>query len=48
MISYNTIRKNSRLTQFEGTKQMVLQNIIPKTNIIKNSDLSVQSNLSQF
>ena len=48
MVSYKAIKMNSRLTQFEGTKEMVLRNSVPKIEQPKVADVSVQSNLFQF
>lgn len=48
MISYNAIKMNSRLTQFQGTKELVLQNSVPKVEQHKVEDCSVQSSLFQF
>ena len=48
MISYNTIKRNSRLTQFNGTKELVLINTIPKVEQKKICDSSTQSSLFNF
>jgi len=48
MISYKTIKRNSRLTQFNGTKELVLMNAIPKIEQKKVSDSSTQSSLFSF
>lgn len=48
MISYNAIKKNSRLTQFEGTKELVVRNTVPKVEATKVHDKAVQSQLFQF
>jgi hypothetical protein len=48
MISYNTIKKNSRLTQFNGTKELVIRNSIPQIKCEKQFDSSKQSCLFQF
>jgi hypothetical protein len=48
MISYNAIKRNSRLTQFNGTKELVIRNAIPQVKCEKQGDNSVQSCLFQF
>jgi hypothetical protein len=48
MISYKTVRQNSRLTQFEGTKELVVRNVVPKVSHAKVADSSTQSQLFQF
>ncbi|MFT4304180.1 MAG: hypothetical protein ACMXYG_06460 [Candidatus Woesearchaeota archaeon] len=47
-ISYNAIKNNSRLTQFHGTKELVLINSVPKINVRKEADKAIQSQLFQF
>jgi len=48
MISYNAIKQNSRLTQFSGTKELVIRNSVPKVEVKKSVDVSTQSQLFQF
>ncbi|MFT4343751.1 MAG: hypothetical protein ACMXYE_03310 [Candidatus Woesearchaeota archaeon] len=48
MVSYNSIKHNTRLTQFSGTKELVIRNSVPKVDFHKTQDVSVQSNLFQF
>lgn len=48
MISFDAIKRNSRLTQFEGTKELVIMNSVPKVQKQKIVDVSVQRNLFEF
>lgn len=48
MISYKTIKQNSRLTQFAGTRELVIRNTVPKTTLVRPVKEATQSNLFQF
>jgi hypothetical protein len=49
MMSYRTIKQNSRLVHFEGTKELVLRNTVPRIEAVRRAtDVSVQSTLFEF
>ena len=50
MISKRAAIGNSKLVNFNGTKELVLRNSVPKINVSFNRtrDHSMQSNLFQF
>jgi hypothetical protein len=57
MIRYKTILANTRLTQFPGTKELVIGNYLPKTdalyvernkNIERTKDYDPQRSLFEF